>query len=70
MTDSATAAKSDPADIGKILAEIVEEASALILPFWRAQVAVDHKADDSPVTEADHAAEKLIREALDDKEKG
>lgn len=64
MTDSAAAAKTDPADIGKILAEIVEEASALILPFWRSQVAVDHKADDSPVTEADHAAEALILKRL------
>ena len=45
MNDSATAAKTpasaDPADIGKLLADIVEEASALIMPFWRAQVAVD-----------------------------
>jgi len=68
VNDSATAAQpsvsSDPADIGKILADIVEEASALILPFWRANVAVDHKADDSPVTEADHAAEALILKRL------
>lgn len=64
MNDSAAATKSDPADIGKILADICEEASALILPFWRAQVAVDHKADDSPVTEADHAAEALILKRL------
>lgn len=64
MNDSAAAAKSDPADIGKLLAEICEEASALILPFWRAQVAVDHKADESPVTEADHAAEALILKRL------
>ena len=68
MNDSAPAAKTpasaDPADIGKLLADIVEEASALIMPFWRAQVAVDHKADDSPVTEADHAAEVLILKRL------
>ena len=64
MTDSAAAAKTNTADIGKILAEICEEASALILPFWRAQVAVDHKADSSPVTEADHAAEALILKRL------
>lgn len=68
MNDSATAAKSptpaDAAEIGRLLAEIVEEASALIMPFWRAQVAVDHKADASPVTEADHAAEALILKRL------
>jgi 3'(2'), 5'-bisphosphate nucleotidase len=64
VTDSAAAAKADPADIGKILADICEEASALILPFWRAEVSVDHKADSSPVTEADHAAEALILKRL------
>ena len=42
------------------LAEIAEEASALILPFWRADAAVTRKADDSPVTEADQKAELLI----------
>lgn len=64
MNDSAAAKTPDPAEIGAILADICEEASALILPFWRAQVAVDHKPDASPVTEADHAAEALILKRL------
>lgn len=46
------------------LAEIAEEASALILPYWRAGAAVTTKADDSPVTEADQKAEALIVERL------
>ncbi|WP_292105734.1 inositol monophosphatase family protein [Brevundimonas sp.] len=46
------------------LAEIAEEASALILPYWRAGAAVTTKADDSPVTEADQKAEGLIVERL------
>lgn len=46
------------------LAEIAEEASALILPYWRAGAAVTTKADDSPVTEADQKAEVLIVERL------
>ena len=46
------------------LADIAEAASALILPYWRADAAVIRKADDSPVTEADHKAEALIVERL------
>ena len=51
-------------DIGAELAEICAEAARLILPLWRSGVAVVHKADESPVTEADHRAEALILEAL------
>ena len=51
-------------DIGAELAEICEAAARLILPLWRSGLAVVHKADESPVTEADHRAEALILEAL------
>lgn len=51
-------------DIGAELAEICEEASALILPLWRTGLAVAQKADESPVTEADRAGEALILKAL------
>ena len=64
MTDSTAPRPADPADLGRLFADIVEEASELILPFWRAQVAVERKADESPVTAADHAAEALILERL------
>jgi len=46
--------------LGLRLADIVEEAGRLILPLWREGIAVDRKADDSPVTEADRRAEGLI----------
>ena len=51
-------------DVGPELAEICEAAARLILPLWRSGLAVTHKADESPVTEADHRAEALILEAL------
>ncbi|MBF8721240.1 3'(2'),5'-bisphosphate nucleotidase CysQ [Pseudomonas guariconensis] len=43
------------------LARLAGEA---ILPFWRADVAVTNKADDSPVTAADLAAHQVIAEGL------
>ena len=42
------------------LAAIAEDAARLILPYWRADVAVQTKSDASPVTEADQKAEALI----------
>jgi 3'(2'), 5'-bisphosphate nucleotidase len=52
------------AEAGARLAEIVEAASALILPLWRTAVTVETKRDESPVTEADQRGEALILEAL------
>lgn len=46
------------------LAEIAEDAARVILPFWRSGALVETKADDSPVTQADRAAEALILERL------
>lgn len=51
-------------DIGAALADICEEASALILPLWRSGLTVFSKADESPVTEADRRGEILIVERL------
>src|SRR3546814_18999253 len=51
-------------DIGPELAEICEAAARLILPLWRSGLAVTHKADESPVTEADRQGEALILKAL------
>ncbi len=48
------------ADIGAVLAGIVEEASAVIMPFWRGEFVTERKADFSPVTEADRAGERVI----------
>jgi 3'(2'), 5'-bisphosphate nucleotidase len=52
------------ADLGEQLADIVEAASDVILPIWRTAHAVDTKADESPVTEADRRGEALILERL------
>ncbi|HEX6866629.1 MAG TPA: 3'(2'),5'-bisphosphate nucleotidase CysQ [Caulobacteraceae bacterium] len=52
------------AGLGEILADIVEEAAALILPFWKSELEVVQKADSSPVTEADRAGERLILQRL------
>lgn len=51
---------SDMTGIGEVLADIVEAASAEILPLWRGVFETSRKADDSPVTEADQKAEAVI----------
>ncbi len=48
------------ADLGRVLADIVEAAGREILPLWRSGLQVDRKADQSPVTEADRRGEALI----------
>ncbi|EJL04179.1 MULTISPECIES: 3'(2'),5'-bisphosphate nucleotidase CysQ [Pseudomonas] len=40
--------------------ELALQAGDAILPFWRANVQVNHKADESPVTAADMAAHDVI----------
>ena len=50
--------------LAEVIADIAEEAARLILPYWRADTAVETKADASPVTEADRAAEALILSRL------
>lgn len=54
----------DQAAIGAVLADIVDEAGALVLPLWRSGIAVQTKADLSPVTLADQQAEVLILSRL------
>ncbi len=44
--------------------QLARVAGAAILPFWRADVAVTAKADDSPVTAADLAAHHVILAGL------
>ncbi|WP_194789651.1 3'(2'),5'-bisphosphate nucleotidase CysQ [Pseudomonas sp. UFMG81] len=43
---------------------LAQRAGEAILPFWRADVAVTSKADDSPLTAADLAAHRVIAEGL------
>jgi 3'(2'), 5'-bisphosphate nucleotidase len=52
------------ADHGAVLADIVDEAARLILPLWRSGLIAEAKADQSPVTEADRRAERLILDRL------
>ena len=44
--------------------ELARRAGEVILPFWRADVEVLQKADESPVTAADLAAHHLILAGL------
>ncbi|MFM1959217.1 MAG: 3(2),5-bisphosphate nucleotidase [Pseudomonadota bacterium] len=52
------------ARFGTVLADLCEEAADLVRPLWNSGLAVDRKADDSPVTEADRRAETLILAGL------
>ena len=52
------------AELGRVLADIVEEAGTVIMPLWKSELAVEHKADFSPVTEADRLGEALILKRL------
>ena len=44
--------------------KLARQAGEAILPFWRADVRVTTKADDSPVTAADLAAHRVIADGL------
>ena len=58
---------SADADLGRVLADIVEAAGREIMPLWRSGLQVDRKADESPVTEADRRGEALILKQLAEK---
>ena len=44
--------------------KLVQEAGQATLPYWQADVAVQTKADESPVTAADIAAHKVLEAGL------
>lgn len=46
------------------LVEICQAAHEVILPFWRTELDIETKDDNSPVTKADKAANKVIEAAL------
>ena len=57
----------DPTDRASLLEAVVtiaRAAGAVILPYYRSEIAIDDKADGSPVTAADQAADALIVPAL------
>lgn len=51
--------------LAEVIAEIAEDAAEVIRGYWRAGVRAEIKADASPVTEADRAAEALILKRLE-----
>ncbi len=46
------------------LKQLVREAGAATLPFWQQAIDVERKADDSPVTAADLAANRVLIDGL------
>ena len=44
--------------------DLVHKAGDVILPFWRSDLNVEQKADESPVTAADLAAHRLLADGL------
>src|SRR5262249_18361448 len=66
MTDACSApiAIEDAARLIEPLTELVIRAGEAILAVNRAAMKIDGKVDGSPVTEADHAADRIIGEGL------
>src|ERR1700689_223857 len=58
-----TMAEPSQSEILDFALALSKEAGKLILPLWK-NVAVDHKADGSEVTEADRGAEQLLRRLI------
>lgn len=53
-----------PASFLPFARELADIARAITLRYWRQPVAVDHKADDSPVTIADREIEHALRDRI------
>lgn len=51
--------------LAEVIAHIAEAAADVIRPYWRSGIQPEHKSDNSPVTEADRAAEALILARLE-----
>jgi 3'(2'), 5'-bisphosphate nucleotidase len=54
----------DRAKLVEALVALAEQAGAVIMPHFRNDVAVEKKADSSPVTAADRAADRVILDGL------
>lgn len=51
-----------PASLVALAERMADQARETVMPFWRSPATgVDHKADDSPVTQADRAIETALR---------
>src|SRR3954468_15924623 len=62
--NTTAAAASSDADIVALFERLALEAGKLVMDVYAAEIVVDAKADQSPVTAADHASERLILEGL------
>lgn len=64
INTTTTAAASDDEAILSVFEGLALEAGQVIMDIFHSKVSVEHKADSSPVTEADRASEKLILAGL------
>jgi 3'(2'), 5'-bisphosphate nucleotidase len=64
INSTTTAAVSDDEAMLAVFEQLSLEAGRVIMEIFHCKVSVEHKADLSPVTEADRASEKLILEGL------
>lgn len=55
---------ADPTRFLPFAHELANAARAIVTRYWRQPVAVDHKADDSPVTIADREIEAALRDRI------
>jgi 3'(2'), 5'-bisphosphate nucleotidase len=59
-----TVAPASDAEIAAVFERLAIEAGKLVMDVYDSEIVVDSKADQSPVTAADHASERLILEGL------
>ena len=64
VTNNMGQSKMDYASLARQLIHPVEEAGQVIMDIYRRQPTIDIKADGSPVTEADKAAEAILLPAI------
>src|SRR3954471_1683073 len=62
--NTTAAAASSDADIVALFERLALEAGKLVMDVYASEMVVDAKADESPVTAADRASERLILEGL------
>jgi inositol-phosphate phosphatase/L-galactose 1-phosphate phosphatase/histidinol-phosphatase len=61
MVDTA----ADPVRLLDFAERLADEAGRVIAPYFRSRIAIDQKADDSPVTIADREAEQAMRTLIE-----
>lgn len=64
INTTTTAAASDGEAMLTVFEDLALKAGRVIMEIFRGKISIEHKADSSPVTEADRESEKLILEGL------